>query len=785
MEKQNCIIQLLRVWTNNKMHRECNKILAKPSGITYEEHYHNVMSEGEALLHVTPSSVDKYERIVGKELYKRLEFVCRYHDEGKKANEWQIPCQKDYNCFKGWCEINHLPCLPIHYTQYESTVGHNNTGLNIRKCGIRHEMHSLHIITGDNYPIISAIVAHHGKLRYSFEGVWKQNQVYEIIGQLRRLSNDAYESDDSNKFAKILKLQYEYSALRGLLQFADHRASAREEGDYVPELKTFSYKFPHPTKRPVQQLIADNWNKDLLLLRAPTGAGKTDASLLWAQLQIEHHRADRLVIAMPTRFTSNALSISVAESLSGTGIYHSSAWFTKFHQDVKDGIIKRTYAKKEHELARLLETPVTVCTIDHLLMALTLTREDHHLITFNLANSCLVIDEADFYDEFTQANILVLLKALKEWKVPVLLMSASLPEVVLKDYQRIGYNVNKILTDTSDEERCRFEIKDIKDYSCVDDLGELLEKMMKAGKGIIYANTIDKAFEYASWFQERHFDDIIVYHSRFTEPDKQGKEAILIEALGKDAWKNGKAHGIAILTQIGEMSINISADMMISDLCPIDRLTQRAGRLCRFDNGRVGELYVVRPYQNGSLYPAPYGTPTAKGETGWTACEAFELTDKLLEKKSYNSKELLGLLNRIYNEDVSFSIKARENAKHLEEYFMLNWLIGSKEMTKEDDTSNQFWKSRDIPAQETVFVSKPQSTYFKNWHDFQEYKVSMSIEIPLYLIQKALKQHIIDVVNVSIGTEEEQKETIYVIRKGFYTTFLGFTLNVSNDSVFL
>ena len=106
-------------------------------------------------------------------------------------------------------------------------------------------------------------------------------------------------------------------------------------------------------------------------------------------------------------------------------------------------------------------------------------------------------------------------------------------------------------------------------------------------------------------------------------------------------------------------------------------------------------------------------------------------------------------------------------------------------MTKEDDTSNQFWKSRDIPAQETVFVSKPQSTYFKNWHDFQEYKVSMSIEIPLYLIQKALKQHIIDVVNVSIGTEEEQKETIYVIRKGFYTTFLGFTLNVNNDSVFL
>lgn len=759
------------------MHRECNKILAKPSGITYEEHYHNVMSEGEALLHVIPSSVDKYERIVGKELYKRLEFVCRYHDEGKKANEWQIPCQKDYNCFKGWCEINHLPCLPIHYTQYESAVGHNNTGLNIRKCGIRHEMHSLHIITGDNYPIISAIVAHHGKLRYSFEGVWKQNQVYEIIGQLRRLSNDAYESDDSNKFAKILKLQYEYSALRGLLQFADHRASAREEGDYVPELKTFSYKFPHPTKRPVQQLIADNWNKDLLLLRAPTGAGKTDASLLWAQLQIEHHRADRLVIAMPTRFTSNALSISVAESLSGTGLYHSSAWFTKFHHDVKDGAIERTYAKKEHELARLLETPVTVCTIDHLLMALTLTREDHHLITFNLANSCLVIDEADFYDEFTQANILVLLKALKEWQVPVLLMSASLPEAALKDYQSIGYDVTEILTDHSDEDRFRFEVKDIIDYSNVNELEQILELMLSKKCGIIYANTIDKAFEFASWFQNQGFDDIIVYHSRFTEPDKQAKEALLIDALGKEAWRNGRAHGIAIMTQIGEMSINISADIMISDLCPIDRLTQRAGRLCRFNNEQMGELYVVRPHdKEGVIYPAPYGTSPTKGHRTWQACEAYDLTNRFIKCKRYNSKELLTLLNEVYYKGTNFSAIANENARHLEEYFMYNWLIGSKERTKEDDTSNQFWKSRNIPLQEIVFVCAPEISHFKNWHDFQEYKIEKSVEIPNYMV----KNNNGDFYPFPVTIGMDDKDTLLIMREDVYNSTMGYKGNKSN-----
>lgn len=752
-------------------------ILAKPSGITFEEHSKNVMREGENLLSIIPASCKKCYQFVGKELSSRIAFVCKHHDEGKKDAKWQIPCQQDYISFKKWCDRNNMPCEPSSYKKYESAIGYNNIGVNIRKCGIRHEMYSLHSIAGNNNPVLAAIAAHHGKLQYSYEDVWEKNNVNDKMGDLRRFSNNECESNDPNKLSNILKLQYEYSALRSLLQFADHRASAKEEGDYVPPLKTFSYKFPHATMRPVQQLIADNWQKDLLLLRAPTGAGKTDASLLWAQLQIENQRADRLVIAMPTRFTSNALSISVTESLSDTGLYHSSAWFNKFHQDVKKGNIELIKAKKEHELARLLETPVTVCTIDHLLMALTLTREDHHLITFNLANSCLVIDEADFYDEFTQANILVLLKALKEWQVPVLLMSASLPETVLKDYQSIGYDIDEILTDHSDENRYRFEIKDIIDYSNVDELENILELMHSKKCGIIYANTIDKAFEFASWFQNQGFDDIIVYHSRFTEPDKQAKEALLIDALGKEAWQKGKAHGIAIMTQIGEMSINISADIMISDFCPIDRLTQRAGRLCRFNKRQIGELYVVRPHdKEGVIYPAPYGTPPTKGNRTWQACEAYDLTNRAIECKRYNSKELLTLLNEVYNQGTNFSAIAHENAMHLEQYFIYNWLIGSKERTKEDDTSNQFWKSRNIPPQEIVFVCAPENSHFKNWHDFQEYKIEKSIEIPNYMV----KNHDGDFYPCLVTIGMYEKENILIMREGVYNPTIGYKGNKSN-----
>ena len=207
-----------------------------------------------------------------------------------------------------------------------------------------------------------------------------------------------------------------------------------------------------------------------------------------------------------------------------------------------------------HEFARLLETPVTVCTIDHLLMALTLTREDHHLIAFNMANSCLVIDEADFYDEFTQGNMFVLLKILKQWDVPVLIMSASLPEITVDEYRKTGYEIDGIVEDSSDENRERFELKEIRDYSCVEEVEDLLFLMLEQGTGIIYANTIDHALAFYDWFKEHNTEklDVILYHSRFTEPDKERKENELITLLGKDAWLNNRAKGIAILTQIGD-----------------------------------------------------------------------------------------------------------------------------------------------------------------------------------------------------------------------------------------
>lgn len=734
-------------------------ILAKPSGITLEQHTQGVVSEGKLLLEQTPFVFEKYQERVGKSLAIRLERVCQYHDLGKKAPKWQNACQKDYEDFLQW----QSQCGGT-FKDYSKT---EKAGDNIRKASVRHEFQSLRLIEKTNLPLPqqAAIAAHHGKLGIKFEERWSSENVNDYWTSFKKKSNQIIELHSLEQSAKI---HYEFAGPRGLLQLVDHRVSAKEEGDNVPNFTKFSYQFPHKEKRGVQKLIELHWQDNLLLVRAPTGAGKTDASLLWAQLQIENKQADRLVIAMPTRFTSNALAINVAESLSDTGLYHSSAWFTKFQEQIGAGVIKKREAEKIHEFARLLQTPITVCTIDHLLMALTLTREDHHLISFNMANSCLVIDEADFYDDFTQANILVLLEILKYWNVPVLLMSASLPESVLPSYRKIGYKINQIVEDKSDNSRYRFEIKAIKEYTDLTEIDDLLELCVEKGTAIIYANTVDKAVMFYNWFEKRKAKPIL-YHSRFTEPHKKDKEQELIDALGKTAWENNSAKGIAILTQIGEMSINISADIMISEICPIDRLTQRAGRLCRFDKTKIGELYVLVPQKNNLVYPAPYGEYDRKTKA-WIPCDAFVKTFNILEPTLYNAEKLVNLLDHVYAVQDSFSPKAISNAQSLKEYFSWNWLINPKQMTATDDTDTNFWKSRNIAFQDTVFVEKPKSRFFYDYFDFQNWKLNNSLELPVYLIEKGKMLHMIDIEKIRIKDEEE---IIYVIREEFYNKTKG------------
>lgn len=716
--------------------------LAKPTGLLLNVHREDACKEAKNIVQEHPFVIRKYFSLTNKNLDKRVIASAWHHDDGKKHTKWQNACWKDYK-------------------EYLKTG--KPQGLNLMKSGIRHEMESLRMHKNDankfSDVVGASIAAHHAKLGKRFEERWEKddNGVFrELWEEIEKINlNLIFEKIlTEDKYQKAILKNYEFAGPRFYLQLADHRASIKENNKPVPKFKRFDYQFPlNWVKKPVQEIAENNWKDDLLLLRAPTGAGKTDAALLWAKKQIENGRADRMVIAMPTRFTSNALSINIANSLSETGLYHSSAWFAKFFDNAKQSKDAEHIAKLEHEFARLLETPVTVCTIDHLLIALTHSREDHHAITFNLAHSCLVIDEADFYDEYTQANILELLKVLRILKVPVLLMSASLPESSLKMYQTTGFQPKEIKEDISDNKRIRCHIKSITKYEKVDEINKYLESCLKQPT-IIYANTIAKAMTFYKWFQEKNIEPIL-YHSRFTEPNKLKKEDDLLKRFGKEAWKNGKAGGIAIMTQIGEMSVNISSNYMISEICPADRLVQRIGRLSRFDK-TIGQLDILIPYKNEEIYPAPYGQYIMK--QGWQINEALEKSIKLLKCKQYNAFDFVELINQVYEEINEYSSRTKLNADKLKDQIIQNWLILPMAQVEEDDDNTHVWKSRNIENQNDVFVFDPydylennpqrfshldknknKSCYFDNYKEFMYYKNQFSINCPQHVVQKGIK----------------------------------------------
>lgn len=724
--------------------------LAKPFGkkpITLRAHTDHVVSEVEQLLDARPYWEEKYRKYSAISLREQVCRAAELHDVGKAHQTWQDACQKDR----------------IRYLETGKEINSN-----IRFAGLRHEFDSIRWADDNNVNLTlaekAAIAAHHGKLSFGHQHRWKKDGggSFEYIWE--SFEGVVYTEDGS--LASTLRKRYVIAGVRSILRLADARASAREVGEKPPPISNnFDFEFTFEHKRPVQQAALEHAEKQELIMRAPTGSGKTVAALLWAQQQILHGNADRLVIAMPTRFTSTSLDIDISEDVSDTGLYHSSAWFARYKKEAKRDDNNRRQAKEVLKLARLLMMPANVTTIDHLLMALTGTREDHHAIFFNLMNSCIVIDEADFYDEFIQANITKLLEALRVFDIRILIMSATVPEST-----KALYNIETLVDPYSlsnpvspeakrEARRTRCTIRrhgPVEPEEVLDSIFDNLD-IESVDPLIIYANTVVRALKYYDWFIKRNKEPIL-YHSRFTEPDKNHIESDLIDALGRKAWEKREAKGVAILTQIGEMSLNISAKQMISDLCPMDRLAQRAGRLSRFEGMEPGILHILKPMKNGEIYPAPYGEYDRK-EKSWTPVPAFTNTDKMLNEKAYNANDFVEVVNSLYPEQAGFSDRSKMNRKELEQMLHDNWLVLPASESQEDDFETSEWLSRDIPVQRTVFTQKPPLN-FNTFGEYREFQLEYGISCPVWQIQRGKNFKQKRVFEVQLYVDDEKVEQV-------------------------
>jgi CRISPR-associated endonuclease/helicase Cas3 len=103
---------------------------------------------------------------------------------------------------------------------------------------------------------------------------------------------------------------------------------------------------------------------------------------------------------------------------------------------------------------------------------------------------------------------------------------------------------------------------------------------------LVVVNTVKRAQALYGELQGK-IGNLVLLHSRFFQEDRKAKQDLISQWLGKTPTDKG----VVIATQVVEAGLDLSAEAVLTDLCPMNALMQRAGRCARFAH-QSGTVYV-------------------------------------------------------------------------------------------------------------------------------------------------------------------------------------------------
>ena len=389
---------------------------------------------------------------------------------------------------------------------------------------------------------------------------------------------------------------------------------------------SFSRLFSAPdapafSPRPLQEtLIALADQPGLYIVEAPMGVGKTEAALAATYRRWNEGEERGLYFALPTQLTSNRIHNRVSEFLdkviadnSIQTLAHGNAWlsedrvrsFSAAHTST--GETDATEACRWFTSSRKpLLAPFGTGTIDQALMA-CIGAKHSALRLFALSGKVVVIDEVHSYDPYTSALVDQLIHWLLEVGCSVIVLSATLTskrrrEMVEKagaeepfpppsDYPLITKVIGETATHHPVADPAIQETAvALKHLDAADP--DFIEKIARAAESgacvLVIRNTVASAQQtFRSIKAALRHDTIPVglLHSRFPHFQRQNNEKRWMELLGKnDAHRPPGC--VLVATQVVEQSVDIDADLLVTDLAPTDLLLQRLGRLHRHTRPR-------------------------------------------------------------------------------------------------------------------------------------------------------------------------------------------------------
>ncbi|MDE0631758.1 MAG: CRISPR-associated helicase Cas3' [Caldilineaceae bacterium] len=348
---------------------------------------------------------------------------------------------------------------------------------------------------------------------------------------------------------------------------------------------------------PYQELVAKHiLSGKNVILQAPTGTGKTIATILPFLHARQHLNSDsfprKCIYSVPMRVLANQFHEEY------TKIIRRYGW--------QDSLRVERHTGDQPDDPKM-EGDLTFTTIDQTLsnflnIPYSLGRRSANLNAGAVLASYLIFDEFHLYDpDVMLPTTLEMLRMLRS-TTPFVVMTATFSSKMLT---QLAEYLNAIVVPGNEEDRQKMmrigsQIGKTRRFFAVD--GDLTSDAVLGSEAtghrvICICNTVARAQSLYLSLKER-LDDmndsetkICLLHSSFYKNDRHNKEQWIAEqfGLGQDEYDGPKL--ILIATQVIEVGLDVTCDVIHTELAPAASVLQRAGR-CARRAGEKGEVYI-------------------------------------------------------------------------------------------------------------------------------------------------------------------------------------------------
>lgn len=529
---------------------------------TLDEHIKNALCQYETFKNIHPTALSEDE-------LKMLRCAVVSHDLGKLDENFQ---KKIHGVIEGY----------VHKSDEDEYIYHNFLS------GALIDRKKLETDFGKERAavILTAVTFHHDRERPdNLRAIAKDYVKKHLWDNALNYHFDNYTRPEkpSVKYLQCIDINNasftsEYIKVKGFLNKIDYCASSNitiEQGvkynnKNVSQLTLDFLNKNNMKPRKLQQFMFEHQEENLVVI-ASTGSGKTEGALLWIG-------DSKSFYTLPLKVSINAIYQRITDEnrieYKPALLLHSDAlsYYVKekgHADDIEDAITKHSQAKK-------LSAPMTVCTIDQILKcAYKYNGAEMNLAV--LSHSKLIIDEIQSYSPALMGIIIYALKMITSLGGKFAIVTATFPKLIIELLKKLNIDCTYSPNFYGDfQQRHRIALLSESKFDTEQIIQDSQDK-----KVLIIVNTVSHAQELYEKLKDK--SQCYLLHSMFLRKDRAKLEKDILEFAPNSHVKNEKC-GIWISTQIVEASLDIDFDVLYTEMCSIDSLLQRMGRVYRSRN---------------------------------------------------------------------------------------------------------------------------------------------------------------------------------------------------------